>query len=153
MIKRTFKTIVLLLLCGLTATAAAQTAVVSGGGTASGSTYSVSYSVGQLAVGSASSSNHSVREGVLQPITVQEVSIGTTAAETGIRVFPNPTTDGVTLQRPSVQSTTVQLYSLEGRLLREERWEGSEMQLNLASLPSGTYLLKTDKQTFKITKQ
>lgn len=104
-------------------------------------------------MGSASSSNHSVREGVLQPITVQEVSIGTTAAETGIRVFPNPTTDGVTLQRPSVQSTTVQLYSLEGRLLREERWEGSEMQLNLASLPSGTYLLKTDKQTFKITKQ
>ena len=61
--------------------------------------------------------------------------------------------DGVNLRRDEAAGTVVRLYSLEGRLLRSEQWDGTTLRLDLSALAAGVYMLQADGRTFKITKQ
>jgi hypothetical protein len=73
------------------------------------------------------------------------------------KVFPNPAQDQLRLQySPDVQPTRVELYDLQGRLVRSQ---GSAFEtFNLGSLPTGTYTLRVtmeDGQVFsdKVVKE
>ncbi len=131
----------------------AQTAVTAAGGRADNSGCTLTYSVGQIAV--AATQDGRLREGVVQPYTVEEVGITENAeVSSALTVYPNPTLDGVTMRRDdAVARTTVQLYSLDGRLIRTEEWVGEILRLDLGSLAAGVYMLKADGRTYKITKQ
>jgi len=83
-------------------------------------------------------------------------------AEAGIEVrpymfYPNPAQDQLRLQySPDVQPTRVELYDLQGRLVRSQ---GSAFEtFDLGQLPAGTYTLRVtmeDGQVFsdKVVKE
>lgn len=134
--------------------AVAQTTVVATGGTVENSRYSISYSVGQVTVGSDITETLRLNEGVQQPLTVEDVSINETDSPTPIAVYPNPTTMSVTLRREGdANSAEVRIYSLDGRLLHTTQWDGTSLSIDLNSFAAGVYMLHVNNKTYKITKQ
>ena len=67
----------------------------------------------------------------------------------GVKVYPNPTTGTLLLQRLDASSdeTSVEVYSADGRRLRHLVWQSPSLRLDLADLPAGTYLLRLDAST------
>jgi len=152
--KKTFLLAALLLLSSLIM---AQTAVTATGGTAAGAVGSFSYSVGQPATLNTSNDSKSAHEGVMQPATYRVESISE-AQDIAVSIFPNPTSDGVTLQRDYTDKPlTVELYSADGQRLETSDWETSTMRLDMSRYAAGSYILKvnTDNRisTYKITKR
>ena len=138
----------------------AQEAILASGGDASGSGGSFSSSLGQLAYTTYSSSNGSVAQGVQHPY---EISIATGIYELPINislsVFPNPTTDKLTLQISDFElgKALYYLIDIQGKILETKRITKSQTQLNLNRFSTGTYFLninQNDKkvQTFRIIK-
>lgn len=75
-----------------------------------------------------------------------EVNITTLALRAAgqkVSVFPNPTVGLLTVQAPAPLQS-VSLYTPEGRLLRVWKDKGATLQLNLADLPQGLYLLRVE---------
>lgn len=141
-------------LCVLPLVARGQTAVVSAGGSAESGTHHVSYSVGQIAVGSNHTASFRLNEGVQQPLTVEDVSIGCTDSPTQVIIYPNPTTMSVSLKREGdVEPSNVRLYSIDGRLLLTEQWDEATLTLDLKAYADGVYMLQVDNKTYKITKR
>ena len=134
--------------------AVAQTTVAATGGTVENSRYSISYSVGQVTVGSDITETLRLNEGVQQPLTVEDVSINITDNPTHIAIYPNPTTMSVTLRREGdANSAEVRIYSLDGRLLHTTQWDGTSLSIDLNSFAAGVYMLHVNNKTYKITKQ
>jgi hypothetical protein len=62
-----------------------------------------------------------------------------------IKIYPNPTTEKITLEIPgweNLQTGNFKLYSLTGQLLQEQRVHSATTSVSLAGLPKGTYILK-----------
>jgi len=142
----------------------AQEAITATGGYASGSGGSVSYSVGQIVYTTNSGANGSVSQGVQQPYEISVVS-GVDEAESInliLSVYPNPTTDFLTLKIDasatlSIQSMSYQLYDISGKLLKNKKIEGNETSIDMKQLILAIYLLKViqgskEVKTFKIIK-
>lgn len=151
------KTFLLAALVLLSTMIMAQTAVTATGGTAAGVVGSFSYSVGQPATLNTSNDSKSAHEGVMQPATYRVESISE-AQDIAVNIFPNPTSDGVTLQRDYTDKPlTVELYSADGRRLETSDWETATMRLDMSRYAAGSYILKvnTDNRisTYKITKR
>lgn len=146
-----------LLFLSVVEVATAQTAVTTTGGTAAGAVGSFSYSVGQPATLNASNDSKSAHEGVIQPATYRVESISE-AQDIAVSIFPNPTSDGVTLQRDYTDKPlSVELYSADGRKLETSAWETSTMRLDMSRYAVGAYILKVNADnrisTYKITKR
>lgn len=146
-----------LLFLSVVEVATAQTAVTTTGGTAAGAVGSFSYSVGQPATLNASNDSKSAHEGVIQPATYRVESISE-AQDIAVSIFPNPTSDGVTLQRDYTDKPlSVELYSADGRKLETSAWETSTMRLDMSRYAAGAYILKVNADnrisTHKITKR
>lgn len=71
-------------------------------------------------------------------------SVTSIAEETMLEfsVFPNPTSEKITLKWNSSEKTTIQLFDLQGKLIRSEQHIENGSQLSLATIPSGLYLVK-----------
>lgn len=141
-------------MCSLCPVAAgAQIAVVASGGSAESATHKIGFSVGQIAVGSASTVDYRLNEGMQQPLTVEDVSINSADNLMQVIVSPNPTTMSVTLQREGETSPSeVCLFSIDGRMLYTEQWDGATLVMDLKSYSAGVYILQVGNKTYKITK-
>jgi hypothetical protein len=81
-------------------------------------------------------------------------------AQTEIKIYPNPTTEKITLEFSGsdgiLPSTSLQLYSLSGQLLQTHTVHSATTAVSLAGLPKGTYMLKVNisghSETWKIIK-
>ncbi len=137
----------------------AQSTLLASGGKASGSSGSVTYSVGQITYKSFGNTNGSVSQGVLQPTLV------ITALESGVNeeisciVFPNPTSTTVNLkiENRSLENVFFQLYDLNGQLLQDQKVNATNTSISTENLANTTYLLKVrdgnlELKTFKIIK-
>ena len=77
----------------------------------------------------------------------------------GIIIYPNPTSDYVRLFVENAGTVELNLFSMEGRLIRTEKRTmiGSKTELDVSNLSAGTYFLKVEgesqKGTYKIIKQ
>jgi len=142
----------------------AQTSVNATGGNASGSGGSASYSVGQVAYQTHAGTSGSVAEGVQQPF---EISVVTEIEEAKginltVSVYPNPTTDYLTLEVDasttlSIQSMIYQLFDMNGKLLQSEKITGNQTSIVMSNLVPATYFVKViqgnkEVKTFKIVK-
>jgi len=71
-------------------------------------------------------------------------------------VYPNPTSDFVTITSTMSTEASVLVYNLEGKIVHQTSISGNEKQINLAGLSNGTYLLKVtnalQSTTFRIIK-
>ena len=157
--KRLHISTVLLLALGFSGLQA-QTAIVATGGNASGSGGSMSYSVGQVFYTTATGTSGSVAQGVQQPF---EISVETGVEKTGISltasVYPNPTTNYLTLEVKDFELTALhyQLYDLQGKLLQTKKITEAKTKIAMSNLLPAIYFVKViqakkEVKTFKIIK-
>jgi hypothetical protein len=152
-----------LLALGLFVTGAqAQEALPATGGNASGSSGSVSYSVGQVFYYTLAGDNVTLLQGVQQPYEISVISGMENAGGISLdcMVYPNPTMDKLTMKVDSFDpgNLSFQLFTPNGKLLVNKKLTGKETTISLGNLMPGIYFLKVlDKQkeikTFKIVKR
>ena len=147
----------LLLLC--TSLVMAQETPVSAANESTGSNGSVSYSVGLISVETLESTDGSVSQGIQIPLEVTQLLSVDDPQFANVRVyaFPNPTIDVVRLNVGNHQDLSVQLYDINGKLIKQQA-NISSQQISLNAYKSGIYLLKilqSDREikTFKIVKK
>ncbi|HKM94509.1 MAG TPA: T9SS type A sorting domain-containing protein [Prolixibacteraceae bacterium] len=147
-------------------TVQAQESVNATGGNATGSGGSASYSVGQIVYQTHTGSTGSLAQGVQQPF---EISVVTAIEETkginlSVMVYPNPTTDYLTLEVKEFDFSNLsfQLYDMSGKLLQNGRITDNRTSIVMSNLMSATYFVKVvrsqgtasqqEVKTFKIIK-
>ena len=119
--------------------------VATGGSATSLAGTKISYSVGQVAMGTAQTTNFSVNEGVQQPIAVSELSIEEAmrlAVE--LNVYPNPSSNTLNIARTDDVTSKLdyQLITSDGVVVLSGVLEGQTTAVSLQSLPAAVYLLR-----------
>lgn len=142
-------------------TAYAQDATSAAGGNSTGTGGSVSYTLGQLAYQSHTSTNGTILEGIQLPfeisvITSIEEAFGVTLI---ISAYPNPVSDHLTLtvNNNNFSNLTYHLFDIDGKLLHTEKIISNQTSINMNNLASSIYLIKVmqnnkEVKTFKISK-
>jgi hypothetical protein len=139
----------------------AQQIISTGGGNASSSGGSVSFSIGQIAYTTASGIAGSVSQGVQQAFEIFSVGSNETALNISLIAFPNPTADNLTLQISNYnrEKLSYQLFDLKGKQLSKGNITTHLTQIDLSNFPSATYLVNVvnnenkQLQSYKIIKQ
>ena len=129
------------------------------GGDASGSGGTVAYSVGQIAYTTSTGTTGSVAQGVEQAYEISSVGIKETALNISLSIFPNPTSDFLTIKVEDYNNEALS-YSLldeQGKLVLNEQITNQDTQVAMSTLARGAYfinVLQANKkiQTFKIIK-
>jgi hypothetical protein len=136
----------------------AQENSVSAGGETIGSGGSSSYSIGQTNYAFQTDGNINIIEGVQQPYEISVLEIKDFGLIENISVFPNPTTQFVTISTQEFEGLEFQLFDINGRLIQSGKLRNSETTINVSQLPQATFLLNILKNnsignTFKIIKK
>ena len=148
----------ILLICMATCQIYAQDATPASGKTISGTNGSITYSVGQIVYTTNNGPNGSVSQGVIQPFEISTVT-GYKHNDIDLKwsVYPNLTTDNLTLSMDKVSNATYQLFDASEQLVANERIEYSETSISMSGLASGAYILVVsntkEAKTFKIIKK
>ena len=136
----------------------AQENTVAAGGEATGAGGTSSYSVGQVVYTTHTGSNGSVAQGVQQPYEISvTVGINETAINLELSVYPNPTSNYLTLKVEDNSNLSYQLYDLQGNAIENGKVVSNTTIIKMEELAKATYFLKvTDNnrivKTFKIIK-
>ncbi len=135
----------------------AQQSANAAGGDATGSGGTVAFSVGQIS-NQTNGSGTTVSTGVQQPY---EISIVTSLGENNqldleMKVFPNPTTDQVTLEIDDYSSKILnyQLIDMNGAVLESKNVSQNNSIVDMREKAAATYFLRVNdqQQNFKIFK-
>lgn len=67
-----------------------------------------------------------------------------------VKVFPNPSYSGLTVQLPEAADAEIRMADTEGRIVRSVSSRGPEIRIDIAGLPAGAYILniRTSRGTF-----
>lgn len=159
--KKTKKTVALLLLgLGLT-TAQAQQATTVTGGVASGSGGTAAYSVGQVFYTSVTGTGGSVAQGIQQAYEIATV-LGLEEQQISLNMlaYPNPTTDYLTLAigETRLSSLNFQLYDSTGKVIESRKITSTSEIISMENLPRAIYFLRVmdsskEVKIFKIIKK
>lgn len=144
-INQHFKKYVLLLLIFGLSRLYAQEAIPASGGEASNNGGSVSYSIGQLVYTTNTEANGSVSQGIEQPFEISIVlGIEQNLINLSFVVFPNPTTDLLTIQNKSDYKNNIsyQIYDINGRLLLSKKLSGENTTISTSNLAVSSYFIK-----------
>ena len=129
------------------------------GGDASGTGGSVAYSVGQIVYSTSTGTTGSVAQGVEQAYEIYSVGNKETALNISLSVFPNPTSDFLTLKVQDYNNEVLSynLLDEQGKLVLNEQITTQDTQISMSTLVRGSYfinIVQANKkiQTFKIIK-
>ncbi len=129
------------------------------GGDASGSGGTVAYSVGQIVYTTSTGTSGSVAQGVEQAYEISSVGIKETALNISLSIFPNPTSDYLTLKVEDYNNEALSYHLIDeqGKLVLNEQITNQDTQVAMSTLARGAYfinVLQENKkiQTFKIIK-
>jgi hypothetical protein len=159
--KHIYKLVFMFCLLSFGTTLQAQNAITVGGGNATGSGGTVSYTVGQIVYNTITETTGIITQGVQQPY---EISIATSIENTeeitlGYKVYPNPTSGFIILFIKSFDSMNIRFLLLDfnGILLQNKKIESVNTEISFEKLPSSVYILKVivdnlEVKTFKIIK-
>ena len=119
----------------------------------------VAYSVGQIVYTTSTGTSGSVAQGVEQAYEIYTVGVQETALNISLSIFPNPTSDYLTLKVEDYNNEALS-YSLldeQGKLVLNEQITNQDTQVAMSTLARGAYfinVLQENKkiQTFKIIK-
>ena len=136
--------------------------IITSGNNAEGSSGSVAYSIGQVFYTYVGESVYELAQGVQQNETATTLIVPTNVDPIAeIVIFPNPTTDYVSINMTGVvldkTQSSYQLYDMQGRMLKQCSIKTQETQINVSDLSSAVYLLQVvvdndHTKTFKIVK-
>jgi len=138
----------------------AQSDFVATGSNQTGSTGSVSMTVGQVSYTSESSTTGSVSSGVQQVYTIEIVDgLEQNNVNLNLTAYPNPTTENVWLRIDSEFENILSYVIMEnsGKIVSESEISGTETEISMSDLASGSYYIivkegQTNIKTFKIQK-
>ena len=123
----------------------------SGSSTQTQDNYVVQQSVGQISpLGLKETNEHTVRQGFIQPAQLKRMLAASNAADLLVSVYPNPTTDKITIAFNELVTGKVNLsiYDQMGKLVMEENRESEvELSYSLIKLAVGTYFVKVNTST------
>ena len=129
------------------------------GGDATGSGGSVAYSVGQIVYTTSTGTTGSVAQGVEQAYEIYSFGIKETTLNISLSVFPNPTSDFLTLKVEDYnnEALSYNLIDEQGKLILSAQITNQETQVAMSTLARGSYfinIVQANKkiQTFKIIK-
>lgn len=138
----------------------AQNVVSSGGETQNVPGYEVSWTIGEPVIETISSGTNTLTQGFHQSKLLVTPVSELLLPEITIRVFPNPTSDFVTVQFNKImENSLLSLFDLSGKKLENRQIASTLTQVDLKRYPNGSYILNlTQKnnqliQSFKIVKQ
>jgi len=141
----------------------AQEVISSGGGNASGSGGSASYSIGQVVFSYQTGTNGSLSEGVQQPYEIWIMNGLEDFAGIGLGylAYPNPAKDFILLKVDNdnipVSSLTLFMYDMNGKLIKSLKINDFETIIHMENFKPAIYYLKViqdgkEVKTFKIIK-
>ena len=130
------------------------------GGNATGSGGTVTYSIGQVAYTYESGVNGKSNKGVQQPYEIFSVGFHEENLAISVTVFPNPTTNILTLQFSefTFPNASFQLIDQAGKIILEKKISEVSTSLNISNEAAGIYYLSINSETkslgtFKIIKR
>jgi hypothetical protein len=136
----------------------AQESPTSTGGEATGTGGTASYSIGQVVYTTATGTNGSVEQGIQQPFEISTVlGINETTVNLELSVYPNPTTNYLTLKAEKIDNLNYQLLDMLGRVIKRKKMVSNSSNISLEGQPTSIYFLNVVKdnkiiKTFKIIK-
>ncbi|MFT6441482.1 MAG: hypothetical protein ACJASQ_004281 [Crocinitomicaceae bacterium] len=136
----------------------AQDSPTATGGEATGAGGTASYSVGQVVYTTVIGTNGSIAQGVQQPYEISTtVGVNEMSINLELSVYPNPTTNYLTLKVEDNSDLNFQLIGLQGTVIENNKVNSNTTTINVENLPTATYFLKVTKnnqivKTFKIIK-
>lgn len=132
----------------------AQELVSSSGDSFSNSSYSIDWSLGEVATATYSNATYTLNEGFQQTlITVTKIN---DVVDFNIKVYPNPATNYVKVISET-KDLDLTLTDLSGKTLLNKKTNSTETSINFSDYAAGIYLLNITKnnkvETFKIIKK
>ena len=152
MIKKKSKSIALLTAALLWAgLSQAQESFNTSGRNITGSGGSFAYSVGQVVYTTNIGSTGKVAQGVQHTYEIFTLVHEEPALRISLTVFPNPTTENVTLQVSDYnnEKLTYQLFDMQGRQLSNAQITAQRTRINMSSLPPAVYFIHVANQDQK----
>ena len=152
------KTTLCILLLGLGLSAHAQQATTTTGGDFTGSGGSVAFSVGLVVYAVDTSKIVQLSVGVQQPYEIYTVGIEEPKNSVTLTIYPNPTTDYLTLQIKDFnsQELSYEMMDAQGKSLSTSLITNAQTKIDLCNLPMGVYLINiiqnNSVQSYKIIK-
>lgn len=142
MIDKKILSVVIFFLLSLVKISAQETTTTSGGD-ASGVGGTTAYSVGQVIYTTNTSSSGSVSQGVQQAYEIYPANIEETKLNISISIFPNPTTEHLTLQVTDYNNENLSylLYDMQGKLLNNAPIKSKLTEIKTARLSAASYFL------------
>ena len=141
----------------VTNTLSAQSLLSSGGATQSTSAYTISWSLGELMIGTFNNNNYQLTQGLHQGITIESEPPPLGLEEKfSADIYPNPVNEWVTITNNfSSQPWNYELIDLNGKVtISEANINSPEKVLDLTMQKNGLYFLKISEgdlsQLFKI---
>ena len=121
----------------------AQESISSSGGDASGNGGTLSFTVGQVVYTTNSSNSGNSAQGVQHAYEIFTIGTLESTLDMGFAVYPNPTTEGVTLTVSNWQSQDLKylVFDLSGKLLFSGEVVESITHISLHNYPSAPYLI------------
>ena len=137
----------------------AQEVISANGGTATAAGHEVSWTIGETVVATVGNANNTLTQGFHQSkLTVTAIN-DIRVSDIEIKVYPNPTSDFVTVHFSKVtEKPTYLLFDLSGRLLEQKNIESTDVKIDMTNFAGGSYILKLNSgqqplQSFKIIKR
>lgn len=149
-------------LCLCVEVAQGQEAIPPTGGSATGTSGSVTYTVGQVALSVITGTNGFIIQGVQQPYEISTVTAIEDTEDITLMysVYPNPTEGTIRLVIKSFNDGDFrfQLYNLNGTVLQEKKVIDEETEVSMEIHTSAVYFLRVirdnrEVKVFKIVKR
>lgn len=81
------------------------------------------------------------------------ISIEFQAQAVAYRIFPNPASHYLNIESEDLVGETIQIFSVNGQLVKEFQHQSPTTHLSITNLPSGTYFIKIEKEVKKLIVQ
>jgi hypothetical protein len=155
------KLFIILILSFSVFSAKSQESTNASGGDATGSGGTVAYSLGQVVYTTNTDASGTVSQGVQQAYEIFTIGLKETDLNISLSVFPNPTTDKITLKISDYNSDKLSylLFDMQGKLVNKGQVTGQQTQISTSSLLPNTYFINVLNQenkqvkSFKIIKK
>lgn len=73
-----------------------------------------------------------------------DISLGETAADNSVRIYPNPVSDMIHIDLNSAENVKISLYGLTGNVVKTAAESGTTATMNVTDVPEGMYILVVD---------
>jgi hypothetical protein len=121
--------------------ASSQQTVLTGGGDASSTGGSISYSIGQVAY--SNSIDGLVNEGVQQPFEIFTISVDNVFHDFQLNVYPNPASDELIIALKNFHAgVSAEILSADGKLIHAQFLRSGQTSVDVSSWAAATYIVR-----------